>query len=137
MSRRGIVKAPAGPGLEFRTDLPIPEINDDEVLLKIRCASICGRRIWETWDDFTTVMKDPIYDMAALSAASSRSRILSRASPKCAAAPPGRCFYTRETRQTVGALHEAPAGIEKRKKVQRIRLILRFSEPFCGYAGHS
>lgn len=153
MSRRGIVKAPAGPGLEFRTDLPIPEINDDEVLLKIRCASICGtdlgiydwgawaqkritrfprvighettgeivaveaaidvtgspaplnaslksvmacgrlvsvglpgepvtmdmtedlfyrqirlsgicgRRIWETWDDFTTVMKDPIYDM--------------------------------------------------------------------------
>lgn len=63
VSRRGIVKAPAGPGLEFRTDLPIPEINDDEVLLKIRCASICGRRIWETWDDFTTVMKDPIYDM--------------------------------------------------------------------------
>ena len=21
------------------------------------------RRIWETWDDFTKVMKDPIYDM--------------------------------------------------------------------------
>lgn len=36
MSMRGIVKAQAGPGLEFRTDLPIPEIGDDEVLLKIR-----------------------------------------------------------------------------------------------------
>lgn len=50
---RGIVKAAAGPGLEFRTDLPIPEIGDDEVLMKIRCASICGTDLgiydWGDW----------------------------------------------------------------------------------------
>ena len=50
---RGIVKAAAGPGLEFRTDLPIPEISDDEVLMKIRCASICGTDLgiydWGDW----------------------------------------------------------------------------------------
>ena len=50
---RGIVKAQAGPGLEFRTDLPMPEINADEVLLKIRCASICGTDLgiydWGAW----------------------------------------------------------------------------------------
>ena len=50
---RGIVKAAAGPGLEFRTDLPVPEIRDDEVLLKIRCASICGTDLgiydWGAW----------------------------------------------------------------------------------------
>ena len=39
---RGIVKAEAGKGLEFRTDLPIPVPGDDEVLMEIRCASICG-----------------------------------------------------------------------------------------------
>lgn len=50
---RGIIKAFAGPGLEFRTDLPIPEINEDEVLMKIRCASICGTDLgiydWGAW----------------------------------------------------------------------------------------
>ena len=50
---RGIIKAAAGPGLEFRTDLPIPEIGDDEVLMKIRCASICGTDLgiydWGDW----------------------------------------------------------------------------------------
>ncbi len=49
----GIVKAAAGPGLEYRTDLPVPEIGDDEVLLKIRCASICGTDVgiynWSAW----------------------------------------------------------------------------------------
>ena len=50
---RGIVKAAAGPGLEFRTDLPVPEIGEDEVLMKIRCASICGTDLgiynWGDW----------------------------------------------------------------------------------------
>ena len=49
----GIVKAQAGPGLEYRTDLPVPEIGEDEVLLKIRCASICGTDLgildWGDW----------------------------------------------------------------------------------------
>ena len=50
---RGIVKAGAGKGLEFRTDLPIPVLGDDEVLMKIRCASICGTDLgiydWGPW----------------------------------------------------------------------------------------
>ena len=50
---RGIIKAQAGPGLELRTDLPVPESGDDEVLLKVRCASICGTDLgiydWGAW----------------------------------------------------------------------------------------
>ena len=50
---RGIVKAAAGKGLEYRTDLPMPGIGDDEVLMKIRCASICGTDLgiddWGAW----------------------------------------------------------------------------------------
>ena len=50
---RGIVKAAAGKGLEYRTDLPIPVPGDDEVLMKIRCASICGTDLgiydWGSW----------------------------------------------------------------------------------------
>ena len=30
---RGIVKAAAGPGLEYRRDLPIPQIAENEVLM--------------------------------------------------------------------------------------------------------
>ena len=32
---RGICKMRPGVGAEFRDDLPIPEINDDEVLMKV------------------------------------------------------------------------------------------------------
>ena len=50
---RGIVKARAGKGLEFRTDLPIPVPGDNEVLMKIHCASICGTDLgiydWGAW----------------------------------------------------------------------------------------
>ena len=50
---RGIVKAAAGTGLEYRTDLPVPQIGPDEVLMKIRCASICGTDLgiydWGAW----------------------------------------------------------------------------------------
>ena len=50
---RGIVKARAGKGLEFRTDLPIPVPGEDEVLMKIHCASICGTDLgiydWGAW----------------------------------------------------------------------------------------
>lgn len=49
----GIYKSQAGPSVEYRTDLPIPEINDDEVLIKVRAASICGTDIgvinWNEW----------------------------------------------------------------------------------------
>ena len=50
---RGIIKAGPGPGLEFRDDLPVPEINRDEILMKVRCASICGTDLgimdWSEW----------------------------------------------------------------------------------------
>ena len=50
---RGIIKTVPGPGLEYRDDLPIPEINQDEILMKVRCSSICGTDIgiydWNDW----------------------------------------------------------------------------------------
>ena len=39
---RGICKMRPGVGAEFRDDLPIPEINDDEVLMKVHATAICG-----------------------------------------------------------------------------------------------
>lgn len=38
----GICKMRPGVGAEFRDDLPIPEINDDEVLMKVHATAICG-----------------------------------------------------------------------------------------------
>ena len=39
----GLVKEVNAPsGLVYHTDLPIPEINDDEVLIKVHCSAICG-----------------------------------------------------------------------------------------------
>lgn len=50
----GIVKERPGPGgLVYRADLPVPEIGDDEVLIKVRCAALCGTdlhiRDWDAW----------------------------------------------------------------------------------------
>ena len=39
------------------------DMTEDLFYRQIRLSGICGRRIWETWDDFTRVMRDPIYDM--------------------------------------------------------------------------
>ena len=40
---RGLVKEAARPvKLVYRTDLPIPEPGDDEVLIKVHCSAICG-----------------------------------------------------------------------------------------------
>ena len=40
---RGLVKEVAGPsGLVYHTDLPMPEIGDDEVLIRVHCTAICG-----------------------------------------------------------------------------------------------
>jgi len=40
---RAIVKTTAGPGFEFKTDVPEPEIkNPNEVKLKILKSSVCG-----------------------------------------------------------------------------------------------
>jgi threonine 3-dehydrogenase len=58
----GIVKETAGPGLNYRTDLPIPVIHDDEVLIKVRATALCGSDIhmyeWDEWS--SRRMKPPI-----------------------------------------------------------------------------
>ena len=50
---RGICKMTAGPGYEYRTDLPIPRIGDDDVLMKVRASAICGTDMhilaWNEW----------------------------------------------------------------------------------------
>ena len=51
---RALVKEVNGPeGLVYRTDIPVPEPKDDEVLLKIRCSAICGTDMhileWDAW----------------------------------------------------------------------------------------
>ena len=48
------------------------DMTEDLFYRQIRLSGICGRRIWETWDDFTKVMKDPIYDMDQVIAAALR-----------------------------------------------------------------
>lgn len=49
----GIVKPSAGRGLEYRTDLPIPEIGADEILVKVCAAAVCGTDVhiydWDAW----------------------------------------------------------------------------------------
>ena len=50
----GLVKEVNAPsGLVYQTDLPIPEINDDEVLIKVHCSAICGTDLhimeWDEW----------------------------------------------------------------------------------------
>ena len=39
----GLVKETAGPSsLVYHTDLPVPEIAEDEVLIQVKCAAVCG-----------------------------------------------------------------------------------------------
>lgn len=49
----GIYKSTPGPGAEYRTDLPIPEIGSDELLLRVCAAAICGTDqhiySWNSW----------------------------------------------------------------------------------------
>lgn len=50
---RGICKMRPGPGAEFRADLPIPQIGDREVLIKVHASAICGTDLhiygWNQW----------------------------------------------------------------------------------------
>ena len=39
---RGICKTRPGVGAEYREDLPIPQISDDQVLIKVHATAICG-----------------------------------------------------------------------------------------------
>lgn len=47
-----VVKAQAAPGLAL-AEVPVPEIGDDDVLVRVRAVSICGTdlhiRRWDTW----------------------------------------------------------------------------------------
>lgn len=50
---RGICKMRPAPGAEFRTDIPIPQITDDEVLIRVHATAICGTdlHIYE-WNEY-------------------------------------------------------------------------------------
>lgn len=58
----GIVKESAGPGLVYRTDLPIPQIDDDELLIKVHCTAVCGSDLhMNDWDEWSRKrMKPPV-----------------------------------------------------------------------------
>jgi threonine 3-dehydrogenase len=49
---RALVKGAAGPGFELR-DVPRPSIRDDEVLIRVRRAGVCGTDVhlyeWDAW----------------------------------------------------------------------------------------
>ena len=49
----GVYKAKPAPGAEWRTDLPIPEVGKNDVLVKVRAAAICGTDMhilpWTPW----------------------------------------------------------------------------------------
>lgn len=52
---RGICKMGPGPGAEFRTDIPIPQISKDEVLIKVHATAICGTdmHLYE-WNEYAS-----------------------------------------------------------------------------------
>lgn len=50
----GLLKETAAPGdFVYRTNLPVPEIGGDEVLIKVRCTAVCGTDLhimeWDGW----------------------------------------------------------------------------------------
>lgn len=52
----GMVKLRSGPGdFVYREDFPVPEIGDDEVLIKVSCTAICGTDMhmmeWDRWSE--------------------------------------------------------------------------------------
>jgi threonine 3-dehydrogenase len=49
---KALVKATAAPGFELR-DVPVPTIRDDEVLIRVRRAGVCGTDVHiHEWDDW-------------------------------------------------------------------------------------
>lgn len=49
----GIYKTKPEPGAEYRTDLPIPEVGENDVLVRVKAAAICGTDLhilpWSPW----------------------------------------------------------------------------------------
>ncbi|MCI9121841.1 MAG: alcohol dehydrogenase catalytic domain-containing protein [Oscillibacter sp.] len=60
---RGLLKEAPRPGrFVYRTDLPVPQIDDDEVLIKVRCTALCGTDLHiMNWDDWSQIhVKTPL-----------------------------------------------------------------------------
>ena len=52
---RGVCKMGPGPGAEYRTDLPIPQITEDQVLMKIHATAICGTDLHlYAWNEYAS-----------------------------------------------------------------------------------
>ena len=57
---RGICKTRPAPGAEYRTDIPIPQITENQVLMKVHATAICGTDLHIcNWGDYAANrMKD-------------------------------------------------------------------------------
>lgn len=57
---KAIIKSKKGPGLEMINDHPMPTINENDVLVKIKKTSICGTDLHiEKWDDWAQKTINP------------------------------------------------------------------------------
>ncbi|MBR0352007.1 MAG: alcohol dehydrogenase catalytic domain-containing protein [Oscillospiraceae bacterium] len=103
-SMRGLVKDTMGPGeLVYRDDLPIPEIGDDDVLIKIHCTAICGTDLHIIdWDEWTQKrVKKPVVtghetagDIVAVGKNVKNRRVGDRVSCE-SHVPCGSCFFCK------------------------------------------
>ena len=55
-----IIKEKPEKGLTYKTDIPIPQINDDEILVKVRAAAVCGTDVHiYNWEEFARKRMTP------------------------------------------------------------------------------
>ncbi|MFN8582460.1 MAG: alcohol dehydrogenase catalytic domain-containing protein [Gemmatimonadaceae bacterium] len=62
---KALVKERAEPGFVLR-DVPVPVIRDNEVLIRVRAAGVCGTDVHiYTWDDWAAGRCKPLFTARA------------------------------------------------------------------------
>ncbi len=100
----GIVKEVNAPGgLVYHTDLPIPEIGPDEVLIKVHCSAICGTDLhieeWDAWSQKrvhapTTIGHETAGEIVEVGAAVTERKVGDRVSCE-SHIPCGECWFCK------------------------------------------